>query len=306
MLLNVPIPFLRRGSNTQGTSMTAVYALGTVYGLAGVCAGPLLGAVLTVAAVSGTPLSGGIIVLVFALGMTLPLLILSLLWGRFPAIRTLVRPREVKVGPWSNTWTGIIGGVLTIGVGILLLVTAGTTELTGFLGAGTQAELEGSVLGWAGQIPDIVVVLVVVAVAAVALLLVRSRKKRAPAASTAPDMPLPEVSMPLVGACTKDDDDDEQGSGRWSSRCRAATPSRRPSPPGRSCSPGARRCWPGSSPSPPRASSRSCPGTSRTSPGWSERSGPRSPRKPPRNAERNPAHSPSRRAGSAGRAGGGS
>lgn len=214
MLLNVPIPFLRRGSNTQGTSMTAVYALGTVYGLAGVCAGPLLGAVLTVAAVSGTPLSGGIIVLVFALGMTLPLLILSLLWGRFPAIRTLVRPREVKVGPWSNTWTGIIGGVLTIGVGILLLVTAGTTELTGFLGAGTQAELEGSVLGWAGQIPDIVVVLVVVAVAAVALLLLRSRKKRAPAASTAPDMPFPEVSMPLVGAGTNDDDDDETGSDR--------------------------------------------------------------------------------------------
>ena len=214
MLLNVPIPFLRRGSNTQGTSMTAVYALGTVYGLAGVCAGPLLGAVLTVAAVSGTPLSGGIIVLVFALGMTLPLLILSLLWGRFPAIRTLVRPREVKVGPWSNTWTGIIGGVLTIGVGILLLVTAGTTELTGFLGAGTQAELEGSVLGWAGQIPDIVVVLVVVAVAAVALLLLRSRKKRAPAASTAPDMPFPEVSMPLVGAGTNDDDDDETGSER--------------------------------------------------------------------------------------------
>src|SRR5699024_3970118 len=138
MLLNVPIPFLRRGSNTQGTSMTAVYALGTVYGLAGVCAGPLLGAVLTVAAVSGTPLSGGIIVLVFALGMTLPLLILSLLWGRFPAIRTLVRPREVKVGPWSNTWTGIIGGVLTIGVGILLLVTAGTTELTGFLGSSEE------------------------------------------------------------------------------------------------------------------------------------------------------------------------
>lgn len=214
MLLNVPIPFLRRGSNTQGTSMTAVYALGTVYGLAGVCAGPLLGAVLTVAAVSGTPLSGGIIVLVFALGMTLPLLILSLLWGRFPAIRTLVRPREVKVGPWSNTWTGIIGGVLTIGVGILLLVTAGTTELTGFLGAGPQAELEGSVLGWAGQIPDIVVVLVVVAVAAVALLLLRSRKKRAPAASTAPDMPFPEVSMPLVGAGTNDDDDDETGSDR--------------------------------------------------------------------------------------------
>ena len=213
MLLNVPLPFLRRGTNTHGTSMTAVYALGTVYGLAGVCAGPLLGAVLTVAAVSGTPLTGGIIVLVFAAGMTLPLLILALLWGRFPAIQTLVRPREVTMGPWRNTWTGIIGGLLTIGVGILLLVTAGTTELSGLLGASTQAELEGSVLGWAGQIPDVVVVLVVVAAAAAALLLVRARKKRAPSASAAPDMPFPEVSMPMVSAGT-DGDDDETRSDR--------------------------------------------------------------------------------------------
>lgn len=195
MLLNVPVPFLRRGTNTQGTSMTAVYALGTVYGLAGVCAGPLLGAVLTVAAVSGTPLSGGIIVLVFAAGMALPLLILALLWGRFPAVRSLVRPREVTIGRWSNTWTGIIGGILTIGVGILLLVTAGTTELTGLLGASTQANLEGTVLSWAGQIPDVVVVIAVLGAALLGWLIVRTRTKRT---TVAPDMPFPEVTLPEV------------------------------------------------------------------------------------------------------------
>src|SRR5699024_4303383 len=138
MLLNIPIPFLRAGAGSEGTSVTAVYALGTVYGLAGVCAGPLLGAVLTVAAVSGTALTGGIIVLVFAAGMTLPLLVLALLWGRFPAVKRLVRPREVTLGRWSNTWTGIIGGVLTIGVGILLLATAGTTDLTASSGPRTR------------------------------------------------------------------------------------------------------------------------------------------------------------------------
>nr|WP_187701505.1 cytochrome c biogenesis CcdA family protein [Dietzia sp. E1] len=200
MLLNVPVPFLRRGTNTEGTSMTAVYALGTVYGLAGVCAGPLLGAVLTVAAVSGTPLSGGIIVLVFAAGMALPLFVLSLLWGRFPAVRNLVRPREVKIGRWSNTWTGLIGGALTVAVGILLLVTAGTTELTGLLGASTQAELEGSVLGWANRIPDLVVVLIVLAVALAGWLVARTRRARP---SPGPDLPFPTVTMPSTISPTR-------------------------------------------------------------------------------------------------------
>src|SRR5699024_6954957 len=80
MLLNIPIPMLSRSKATNGTSATAVYALGTIYGLAGVCAGPLLGTVLTVAAVSGNALAGGLILLVFAAGMALPLMILALVW----------------------------------------------------------------------------------------------------------------------------------------------------------------------------------------------------------------------------------
>lgn len=191
MLLNMPIPFLRSGGRTGGpgagggggagggTSAAAVYALGTVYGLAGVCAGPLLGAVLTVAAVSGTALTGGIIVLLFAAGMTLPLAVLALLWGRLPAVRKLVRPRQVQIGRWSNTWTGLIGGALTIGVGILLLATAGTTELGGILGASDQAALEGAVLQAAGGIPDWAVIVVAAAFAGLGWLLVRRRRARA-------------------------------------------------------------------------------------------------------------------------------
>lgn len=178
MVLNVPIPFLRSRAGAEGTSAVAVYALGTVYGLAGVCAGPLLGAVLTVAAVSGAALTGGIIVLVFAAGMALPLLVLALLWGRFPAVRRLVRPRGVRIGRWSNTWTGVIGGALTIGVGLLLLLTAGTTDLTGVLGASDQAALEGAVLGRVGAVPDWVVLAVAAAIAVTGWLIVRRRRAR--------------------------------------------------------------------------------------------------------------------------------
>lgn len=197
MLLNVPLPFLRAGNGSEGTSVTAVYALGTVYGLAGVCAGPLLGAVLTVAAVSGTALSGGIIVLVFAAGMAFPLFVLALLWGRFPAIKKLVRPREVRIGRWSNTWTGIIGGALTVAVGILLLATAGTTELSGILGASDQAALEGAVLNSAGKVPDIVVIAIATAVALVGWLVARRRRKSAPVVS---ELSLPDTVQLRTGA----------------------------------------------------------------------------------------------------------
>lgn len=183
MLLNVPLPFLSRGKAVDGTSAAAVYALGTVYGLAGVCAGPLLGAVLTVAAVSGNALSGGVVLLVFAAGMALPLLALALLWGRLSFVKRLIRPREVRIGRWRNTWTGIIGGVLTIAVGVLLLTTDGTTALSGVLGAGDQASVEGAVLNGAGRVPDLLVLVVVLAAALVGWLLVRISRKRGEATS---------------------------------------------------------------------------------------------------------------------------
>lgn len=178
MLLNVPVPLLTRGAASEGTSGAAVYALGTVYGLAGVCAGPLLGAVLTVAAVSGNALTGGFIILVFAAGMALPLLLLSLLWGRLPFVKRLIRPREVKIGRWRNTWTGIIGGALTITVGILLLATGGTTTLSGILGASDQAALESTVLQKAGHVPDLLIVGIVLAAAGTGWLTARALRKR--------------------------------------------------------------------------------------------------------------------------------
>lgn len=179
MLLNVPIPMVTSKQAASGTSTASVYALGTIYGLAGVCAGPLLGAVLTFAAVSGNALLGGITLLVFAAGMAVPLLVLSLLWGRLPFVRTLVRPREVRIGRWRNTWTGIIGGLLTIGVGVFMIVTQGATSLSGILGASQQAQLESWAMQASNAVPDWVVVVVVLALAGAAWTILRVRSRRA-------------------------------------------------------------------------------------------------------------------------------
>ncbi|MER7276582.1 cytochrome c biogenesis protein CcdA [Dactylosporangium sp. NPDC000244] len=177
MLANIPIPGLSRGGS-EGTSAASVYTLGTVYGLAGVCAGPLLGAVLTVAAVGGNALYGGIVLLVFAAGMALPLLVLALLWGRLPFVRGLVRPRGIRVGRWRNTWTGVVSGALTVAIGVLLLVTDGTTSLDGILGASDQAALENRVRQATGGVPDLLVAAVAVGAAVGIWLLVRARARR--------------------------------------------------------------------------------------------------------------------------------
>jgi len=153
MLLGIPIPGLTRQQGASSTSIASVYALGTVYGVAGVCAGPLLGAVLTVAGASGNPLYGGLIMLMFAAGMAIPLLILALLWDRIPAVRGLVRPREVQVGKWRNTWTQIIGGVLMIIVGVILLATDGTASLGGVFTVEQQFAVETGVMRFAADIP---------------------------------------------------------------------------------------------------------------------------------------------------------
>lgn len=181
MLLNLPLLRLRGMSGTDGTSGLSVYALGTVYGLAGVCAGPLLGAVLTYAAMGGNALYGGLVLLVFAVGMTLPLLALALLWDRLSIVRRLVRPREIKLGPWRNTWTGVIGGVLTITIGVFLLATQGTASLGGMLSATDQVRLEGSVLGATGKVSDLWMLLGAAIISCCALFAVRRHKRRATA-----------------------------------------------------------------------------------------------------------------------------
>src|SRR5690606_26678462 len=136
-----------------------------VYGLAGVCAGPLLGAVLTLAGLGGSALYGGLVLVCFAAGMALPLFVLALLWGRMPFVARLVRPRELRIGPLRTTWTDLVSGVVTIAIGVLLLATNGTADLGGILGATEQAALEQAAAGASRRIPDVAVLAGVAAIA---------------------------------------------------------------------------------------------------------------------------------------------
>lgn len=190
MIVNIPLPFIRQ-SRANGAGSVSVFALGTVYGLAGVCAGPLLGAVLTLAALGGNALYGGLVLLVFAAGMVVPLFVLALVWSKLPFVRNLIRPREVKIGRWRNTWTSIVSGALMVGVGVLLIVTNGTASLGSALGATDQVQLEGWVMTATSAVPDLLV-LAVTAVIVVAVIAIKMALKKAPSADADATQPAVE------------------------------------------------------------------------------------------------------------------
>ncbi|WP_019482550.1 cytochrome c biogenesis CcdA family protein [Arthrobacter sp. TB 23] len=151
----IRMPSFIRNSAQAGSSRLSVFVLGTVYGVAGVCTGPILGSILTVAAVGSNALYGGILLAIYALGMALPLFALSLMWDRLGISgRRWLRPRPVTIGRWSNSWIMIISGILSIGIGVLLIVTDGTAGLGGVLTVSDQFQLENAASGAASGVTN--------------------------------------------------------------------------------------------------------------------------------------------------------
>ncbi len=142
-VIGVEFPGLSRRAGADGTSAVSVFVLGSVYGVAGVCAGPILGSVLAVAAAGGNPAYGGIMLAIYAFGMAMPLGVLSLLWTRLRlGGRDWLKPRRVRLGPWNNSVWMVVSGLLSIGIGVLLLATQGTASLGGLLSIDAQYAAE--------------------------------------------------------------------------------------------------------------------------------------------------------------------
>ncbi|MEO6529697.1 MAG: cytochrome c biogenesis CcdA family protein [Specibacter sp.] len=155
-IVGVELPGLSRRAGGDSTSAVSVFVLGSVYGVAGVCAGPILGSVLAVAAAGANPLYGGIVLAIFALGMALPLGILSLLWTRLRlGERSWLKPRLFRLGPWENSVWMVVSGVLSIGIGVLLLATQGTSSLGGVLTIDAQYRAESWIVGISGNVSNI-------------------------------------------------------------------------------------------------------------------------------------------------------
>ncbi|TXI56948.1 cytochrome c biogenesis CcdA family protein [Mycolicibacterium mageritense] len=189
----------RIAGTTAITTRLSVFILGTVYGLAGFCSGPLLGAVLTVAVAGGDAPYGALLMAVYAAGMTVPLALLAILWDRFDlGHRKWLRGRPIRIGPIGTHTTSLISGALFVGIGLLFLLTAGTANLGGFLSADTEVALQGWLARATGNISNVVVALAIVLVA-IGVLTHRLRQPRT--ASTTEDAAAPpgEDRAPVQG-----------------------------------------------------------------------------------------------------------
>lgn len=156
-LSGLPVPGLTRTrSSGDATSIVSVFALGAVYAVAGVCAGPILGSVLMVAALGSNAVYGGIVLALYALGMTVPLFVLAAVWKRLGTRgRAFIAPKEVALGPWRNTWTMVVSGLFSVAIGVLLIATDGTASLGGFFTIGTQYAAESALASWSESISDV-------------------------------------------------------------------------------------------------------------------------------------------------------
>ncbi len=182
-VLGIPLPLPGAGrSGGRANSVAAVYLLGTVYGIAGVCSGPILGSLLAVAAAGGNAFYGGTLLAIYSLGMALPVLVLSVLWQRFDlGRRRWLKPRPVEVGPIRTTITAVVSGGLFVALGTLMLLTGGTANLGGVLTVEGQFRSESAVQAWSRSVPDLLVVVVLVMlVGAAAVILNRWPRRLGP------------------------------------------------------------------------------------------------------------------------------
>ncbi|NKY53493.1 cytochrome c biogenesis CcdA family protein [Nocardia vermiculata] len=143
-----------------------VFLLGSVYGLAGFCAGPILGSILTVAAMGGSPVRGAVLLAVYGLGMAAPLFVLALLWDRFElGRRSWLRGRVITLGRLHLHTTSTVSGLIFIALGVVLLLFDGAVVAPATLDVGTQFALEDRARALGSAITDSTVLLIVGAAA---------------------------------------------------------------------------------------------------------------------------------------------
>jgi len=90
------------------------------------CIGPILVGVLILAANLGNVMLSGLMLLVYAIGISIPLILLSTVANRFDFGKTKFVSKHIKVFGQKTHWYNVVGGILLAVVGLIILFTSGT------------------------------------------------------------------------------------------------------------------------------------------------------------------------------------
>ncbi len=179
----------RLRGRVRGTSASATFALGAVYGFAGFCSGPILGAVLTVAASSGEALRGAALLAAYALGMATPLFLMAALWERFDlGRRSWLRGREFSIGRLRLHTTSLISGAMFVLLGVVFIAYQGTSALSGLYEENGAVDLAYATEEWSSSFARSILdtlVLTITLAAALTVAIIASWRRRASRGSKA-------------------------------------------------------------------------------------------------------------------------
>ncbi|MBI4174224.1 MAG: cytochrome c biogenesis protein CcdA [Candidatus Aenigmarchaeota archaeon] len=156
--------FLGKGFSLPGTKRLArknagkkgVFAFGALFGIGFVpCAGPILGSVLTLAATQSSALQGALLLEVYALGIMVPVFLLSYFFDKKHIASV---SRTVRIMGREIYWTNMVSGVLFVFLGLMFIFFGGSNFLNlAFSDAGLLEPFFGlneSVQGVFSEIPD--------------------------------------------------------------------------------------------------------------------------------------------------------
>lgn len=146
-------------SARQRRGLSRSFLLGTVSGVAGFCAGPILGAVLSLAAAQGSAPVAGAMLAVYGAGMVVPLVLLAAIWTRLgTAGRSRLRGRELVLGGRRFHTTSVVTGAVLITVGVVFLTTNGMIGLPELVPPHVLSDLQLRVVALGAAVPDVVAV----------------------------------------------------------------------------------------------------------------------------------------------------
>lgn len=133
--LNKGFSFMQFKLDHQPKDWLGMGVMGFFFGIGWTpCVSPVLSGMFLLATVSGSLVKSLLLMAFFTLGVALPLLVLAFLSDRYNwSEARWLRGKNIRIGKYETHTYNILAGLILIGVGLLMVLTGGTTKVQDWL-----------------------------------------------------------------------------------------------------------------------------------------------------------------------------